>query len=376
LPPVSSETDVVVVGAGVIGLATAAALARAGHSVIVVERNPAIALETSSRNSEVIHAGIYYPADSLKATLCVAGRESLYARCAERGIPHRKTGKFIVATEASEVAALEALRERGIANGVAGLEIIGPEDVNRSEPHVRCEAALVSPETGIVDAHALSVSFLAEAESLGALLALRVEVIAIERSPSGYRVRARDAGGAPSAIECAAVVNAAGLGSDALAACAGFDVDACGYRLWPCKGDYFALPPARGVRVSRLIYPVPADAGLGIHITIDLAGRMRLGPDTEYVDAVRYEVDESKRAKFARAVRRYLPALDTESLTPDFAGVRPKLAGPGGAFRDFAIREESDAGFPAFVNLIGIESPGLTASPAIAQRVVELLSGL
>ncbi len=214
-----------------IGLATAAALARCGRSVIVVERNPAIAQEISARNSEVIHAGIYYPTGSLKATLCVAGRKMLYARCAERHIPHRKIGKLIVATEASEVAALEALCERGFANGVTGLEIIGRQEVNRREPDVRCEAALVSPETGIVDAHALGLSFLAEAESCGALLALRVVVVAIERSSSGYRIRARDAAGALTEIECAAVVNAAGLGGDALAERAGFDVDARGYRL-------------------------------------------------------------------------------------------------------------------------------------------------
>jgi len=373
---VSAEPDVVVIGAGVVGLATAAALARGGRSVIVVERNSAIAQEASTRNSEVIHAGIYYPADSLKATLCVAGRDLLYARCAERNIPHRKTGKFIVATAVSEVATLEVLRERGAANGAGGLEIIGPEEVRRSEPDVRCEAALVSPETGIVDAHALCVSFLAEAESLGAMLALCVEVVAIERSASGYRLRTRDASGALSEIECAAVVNAAGLASDAVAECAGFDVDARGYRLRLCKGDYFALAPACGLRFSTLIYPVPAAAGLGIHVTLDLAGRMRLGPDAEYVDAVRYEVDESKRAAFARAVRRYLPGLRDASLTPDFAGVRPRLAGPDESFRDFVICEESDAGYPAFVNLIGIESPGLTASAAIAERVAELLSGL
>jgi L-2-hydroxyglutarate oxidase LhgO len=373
---VSSEADVVVVGAGVVGLATAAALARCGRSVIVVERNAAVARETSARNSEVIHAGIYYPTGSLKATLCVAGRKMLYARCAERDIPHRKIGKLIIATETSEIAALEALRERGLANGVTGLEIIGCEEVSRSEPQVRCEAALVSPETGIVDAHALSLSFLAEAESFGALLAPCVEVVAIERSPSGYRIRSRDATGALTEIECAAVVNAAGLAGDALAERAGFDVDACGYRLRLCKGDYFALPPACGLRVSTLLYPVPTDVGLGVHLTIDLAGRMRLGPDAEYVDAVRYEIDEGKRAAFARAVRRYLPGLDAASLTPDFAGVRPKLAGPGEPFRDFVVREESEADFPQFVNLIGIESPGLTAAPAIAQRVVELLSGL
>jgi len=371
----SAEAEVVVVGAGVVGLAAAAALARSGRSVIVVERNAAVAQEVSARNSEVIHAGIYYPKGSLKATLSVAGRKQLYARCAERRIPHRKIGKLIVATAADEVDELEVLRARGLANGVTGLEIIGCEEVRRREPEVRCEAALVSPETGIVDAHALSLSFLAEAESFGALLALRVEVVAIERGAPGYRVRARDASGGLSEIACAAVVNAAGLGSDALAACAGFDVDACGYRLRPCKGDYFALPPACGLRVATLVYPVPGEVGLGIHLTIDLAGRMRLGPDAEYVDVLRYEVDERKRAAFGRAAGRYLPSLDSASLTPDFAGVRPRLAGPGEPFRDFVVREESEAGFPAFVNLIGIESPGLTAAPAIAERVVELLAG-
>ncbi len=370
----SSEAPAVVVGAGVVGLATAAALARRGRAVIVVERNSAIAQETSARNSEVIHAGIYYPKGSLKAALCVAGRELLYARCAERSIPHRKTGKLIVASDAAEIAALEALLERGVGNGLTGLEIIGSREVSRREPHVRCKAALVSPESGIVDSHALCVSYLAEAESFGAVLVCGSEVVAIERCASGYRVRAREASGELSAIECAAVVNAAGLAADAIARVAGFDVDACGYRIRPCKGDYFALSPAHGLSVSTLVYPVPADAGLGIHLTIDLAGRMRLGPDAEYVDEIRYEVDPRKREAFAAAVRGYLPALDADWLTPDFSGVRPKLAGPGEPFRDFAIREEADRGFPAFVNLIGIESPGLTAAPAIAERVVELLS--
>jgi L-2-hydroxyglutarate oxidase LhgO len=342
--------------------------------VLIVERNREIAQETSARNSEVIHAGIYYPEGSLKAQLCVEGARLLYARCAERDIPHRRIGKLIVAANASEIAALESLRARGIANGLAGLEIIGPEEVARREPALRCAAALVSPDTGIVDSHALCVSFLAEAQSFGAELARCAEVIAIERVRSGYRIHAREAGGARSAIECAAVVNAAGLRADAIARCAGFDVDARGYRIRPCKGDYFALRRSRAASVSVLVYPLPRDAGLGIHLGIDLAGRLRVGPDAEYVDEIRYEVDERKRASFAAAVRRYLPALDDAALTPDFAGVRPKLAGPGEPFRDFVIQEESDAGMPAFVNLIGIESPGLTAAPAIAQRVSELLS--
>jgi L-2-hydroxyglutarate oxidase LhgO len=370
------DADVIVVGAGVVGLATAAALAKRGRAVIVIERNSGIGQEITSRNSEVIHAGIYYPEGSLKATLCVAGREALYARCDQQKIPHRRLGKLVVATNAAEVGILEDLHARGTANGVPDLELIGPREVSRLESDVCAAAALVSPVSGIVDGRALTLSYLAEAESLGATLALCTEVVEIEALRWGYRIRARSSDGDYSSLDCAALVNAAGLGCDALAARAGFDLDACGYRLHLCKGDYFALATASGLRVSRLVYPVPVESGLGIHVTLDLGGRMRLGPDTEYVSAVRYDVDSSKGQAFARAARRYLPGLDADWLTPDFAGVRPKLAGPGESFRDFVIREESEAGLPGFVNLIGIESPGLTAASAIADRVVELLASV
>jgi L-2-hydroxyglutarate oxidase LhgO len=370
------DADVVIVGAGVIGLAAAAALTRAGRSVIVVERNSGIAQEITARNSNVIHAGIYYPEGSLKAVLCVAGREQLYALCSERNIPHRRLGKLIVAVEPAEVDILETLRSRGSANGVPDLELMAARDVIALEPDVRCEAALHSPASGIVDGHALSLSYLAEAESNGGVLALRTEVAEVALRSGSYRIRARDAHGALGEIECAAVVNAAGLDGAWLAERAGFDLDACGYRLNPCKGDYFSIAPSSGLRISHLIYPVPAEAGLGIHVTLDLSGRLRLGPDTEYVDAPRYDIDPDKGERFARAARRYLPGLERDWLAPDFAGVRPKLAGLGEGFRDFVIREESEVGHPGFVNLIGIESPGLTASPAIAARVVDLLASL
>jgi L-2-hydroxyglutarate oxidase LhgO len=252
----SPESDVVVIGAGVIGLACAAALARDGRSVVVLERHGALAQETSARNSEVIHAGIYYPTGSLKAELCVAGRDALYARCARFGIPHRRTGKLIVATSQREVAALEALRERGTANGAPGLELIDAAEVRRREPCVRAVAALASPASGIVDAHALSLSFAAEAEAAGALFAYRTEVVAIERVAGTYQVRARSDAGQLESLPCAAVVNAGGLESDRIARLAGLDVDARGYRLHFCKGDYFSLAPAAAVRVERLVYPV------------------------------------------------------------------------------------------------------------------------
>lgn len=370
------DADVLVIGGGAVGLASAAALARAGRSVVVLERGDAIARETSTRNSEVIHAGIYYPRDSLKATLCVAGRRALYERCERLGIPHRRTGKLIVATDDAERATLETLAERGRENGVEGLRTIDAAEVRRLEPDVAAVAALVSPETGIVDAHALCLSYLAEAEAHGALLVLNTEVTEIEPRAHGYRATTRDAAGESGALDCGAVVNAAGLHADAVAEFAGLDVAARGYRIHPCKGDYFALAASAPLRASQLLYPVPTGAGLGVHVTLDLGGRIRFGPDAEYVDEPHYRIDPAKAGDFARAARRYLPAIREDWLTPDFAGVRPKLSGPGEPPRDFVVCEESDAGLPGFVNLIGIESPGLTASSAIAERVVDLLAGL
>ena len=370
------DVDAVVVGGGVIGLACAAALAARGRSLVLLERGAGLARETTARNSEVIHAGIYYPPGSLKARLCVAGREALYARCRNLGIPHRQLGKLIVANDDAEIATLEAFARRGAENGAPGLELVDGAEVARREPAVRARAALVSPTSGIVDGHALSLSYAAEAERHGATLVLHTEVIAIERRTLGYRVIARDADCERTQVDCGAVVNAAGLFGDRVAECAGFDVDACGYRLHLCKGDYFALAPGAPVRVSQLVYPVPHGGGLGIHATLDLAGRIRLGPDAEYVYCVDYAVDASKAAVFARAVARYLPRVTEEMLSPDYAGVRPKLAGPGEPFRDFAIEEGSHAGFPGFVNAIGIESPGLTAAPAIGEYVADLLQGL
>jgi L-2-hydroxyglutarate oxidase LhgO len=346
------DVEVVVVGAGVIGLAAGAALARSGRAVIVLERHDGIAREISSRNSEVIHAGIYYPENSLKARMCVEGREQLYEYCANRGVPLRQLGKIIVATSEAEVAVLEELRERGSANGAPDLEMLSAEEVRRREPGVKARAGLLSPRTGIVDAHALCLAYAAEAESHGAQIALRTCVVGVDPVGDGFRVAAVGADGEVSTLACAAVVNAAGLASDTVAELVGIDVDARGYRLYPCKGDYFSLAPGAPLRLKHLIYPVHGKAGLGIHATLDLGGRIRFGPDATYVDRVDY------------------------SVSPDYAGVRPKLAGPGDDFRDFVIAEESEAGLAGFVNLIGIESPGLTAAGAIAERVVDLLRQL
>jgi L-2-hydroxyglutarate oxidase LhgO len=371
---VTPEVDVLVVGAGVVGLAAGAALARRGRSVLVLERREAIAREITSRNSEVIHAGLYYPEGSLKATLCVLGREAVYERCERLRLPHRQTGKIVVATSADELPRLEALHRQAERNGVPGLRWLDAGEIRAREPHVRAVAGFLSPRTGILDAHALALSFAAEGEAHGMQIALRTEVVGLEPAGGGWRVAARGADGEGATLLAATVVNAAGLVADRIAALAGIDPDAAGYRLHPCKGDYFALAPGAPLRFAGLVYPLHGQAGLGVHVTLDLGGRVRLGPDTEYVSAPRYDVDPGKAEAFAAAAGRYLPELRAEWLAPDYAGVRPKLAGPGVAFRDFVIAEESGRGLAGLVSLIGIESPGLTAAPAIAERVAALLA--
>jgi L-2-hydroxyglutarate oxidase LhgO len=372
----SPDVDVLVVGAGVVGLATAAALGSAGRSVWVAERAGGVGRETSSRNSGVVHAGLYYPDGSLKARTCVRGRELLYERCERRRIGHRRCGKVVVAANAAEAPALEALARRAEANGVPGLRWLDTDEVAALEPCVRAHAGLLSPATGIVDAHELVLSYAAEAESFGVRIALATEVVALERAGVGWRAEARDRGGGWTRVKASAVVNAAGLSADRVAALAGVDVAAAGYRVHPCKGDYFAVAPGAPLRFERLVYPLHGAAGLGVHVGFDVAGRLRLGPDAEYVDAPRYDIDPAKADHFAAAAAQYLPGLRAEWLSPDQAGVRPKLAGPGEPVRDFVVAEESARGLPGLVNLVGIESPGLTAAGAIAEEVAGLLVSL
>jgi len=370
-PAPDAELDIVVIGAGVVGLACAAALAREGREVVVLERNEAPARETSSRNSGVIHAGLYYPPDSLKARACVEGAAELYARCQRLGIPHRQIGKLIVASDDAEVPQLEQIAQRGQAAGAVGLDWLGPADLRRREPNVVGVAALWSPGTGIVDAHALADSYRAELEAAGGqvVCSTSVEGLALRGARWAIDTRRGDEGFVATA---GVVVNAAGLGADHIAELAGIDVDAAGWRIHPCKGDYFGLAAARGALVSHLVYPVPARSGLGVHATVDLGGRIRFGPDAYYVDEVDYRVRPDKAQAFARAIQRYLPAVGEADPFPEMAGVRPKLQGPGAGFRDFVVEESSVRGAPAMVHLLGIESPGLTAASALARRAVEL----
>ncbi len=360
--------ECVVVGAGVVGLAVARALAAAGREVLVLDAAEGIGTETSSRNSEVIHAGIYYPAGSLMARFCVAGRRALYAYCAERGVPHRNCGKLIVATSAQEDGMLAAIQQRAEANGVEGMRIVSRAEAVELEPNLACTSALLSPTTGIIDSHAYMLALQGDAGHAGASFVFHSPVAAARAGRDGIEI---DVGGAePMTLRCDLLVNAAGLHAPALARrIDGMPQD----RVPPAyfaKGNYFTL--AGRSPFGRLIYPVPVPGGLGVHLTIDLGGRARFGPDVEWVDALDYRVDPQRADSFYAAVRRYWPALKDGALQPGYAGIRPKIVPPGAPGQDFVVQGPQTHGVPGLVNLFGIESPGLTASLALADHVVEV----
>ena len=368
-----AEVDVIIIGAGVVGLAIAAELSRADKTVFVFEKNRTFGLETSSHNSEVIHAGMYYPENSLKAKLCVNCNSLLYELCDKFNINHKKLGKLIVAADDAETKEVERLYYQGLKNDVSGLQMLAREDIKRLEPNVKAVAALLSPSTGVVDSYNLLRCYYGRAKENAVEFVFNTAVIGIVRSGGHYKVSIKDSEGI-SSVTANVVINAAGLFSDKVAQLAGIDLEKAGYKLHYCKGEYFSLNPKVGCSVHRLVYPVPEQAGVGVHVTLSIDGSMRLGPDTKYVDMIDYAVDESAGEEFYQAVRRYLPAVELDDLVPDFAGVRPKLQGPGEGFRDYVIRDETEKGLPGLINLIGIESPGLTASPAIAKYVAEIIA--
>jgi len=366
------SVDVTIVGAGVVGLACAAELSGRGLEITVIERHDSFGRETSSRNSEVIHAGIYYPAGFLKAALCVEGRRLLYDICRRHGIPHRKTGKVIVAPDAASVSAIERLKEKGDANGVEGLRLLDREEARRLEPDVKAEGALLSPETGIFDSHRF-MAHLERKASPDATFAYNCEAVGIERVGGGYIVAIRDADGQRYEFSTRVVINAAGLGAERVARMAGIDTAGAGYTIHPCKGEYFRVGGGKGKTLTHLVYPPPTEINLGIHTVLDLQGGLKLGPNAFYVDALEYSVDEGHRREFRLGAREYLPFIEEDDLTPDMAGIRPKLYREGEPVRDFVICDESARGLPGFINLVGIESPGLTASPAIARVVARMV---
>src|SRR5271165_1321662 len=364
------SVDCIVVGAGVVGIACARALAQAGREVIVLERAGAIGTETSSRNSEVIHAGIYYPAGSLMARLSVQGRRQLYAYCRERGVAHRNCGKLIAATNAEEEALLPGILARAEANGVEGMRLIDAAHAKEMEPNLFCTAALVSPTTGIVDSHGFMLALQGDAEAAGAAFVFHSPVTGGRATGDGIEL---DVGGAdPITLSCRTLVNSAGLHAPALArSIAGMPAGAVPREYW-AKGNYFTLTGRSPF--SRLIYPVPVAGGLGVHLTVDLGGQARFGPDVEWIEAIDYTVDPHRADVFYEAVRRYWPGLPDGALQPGYAGVRPKIVPPGVAKQDFVIQGPREHGVAGLVNLFGIESPGLTASMAIADAVGERVS--
>ena len=368
------KADITIIGAGVVGLAIAAQVANEDREVYVLEKNETFGLETSSRHSGVIHSGIYYPEGSLKAKLCVAGNTILYELCERYGIGHSRLGKLIVATSDEETRELQTLLERGQRNGVEGLRILSKQEMKELEPNIEGVAAILSPSTGIIDSHALMKCFIAQAKEGGVQIAYQTKVVAIEKVADGYEITVEDSTGKSSFIT-KVLINCAGLHCDKVAELAGIDIAKAGYRLHYCKGEYFSVSSDKATLVRRLIFPVPPPkvTGVGIHVTLDLEGRMRLGPGIEYVDSLNYAVDNRHKQLFYDSVRRFLPSIEYDDLEPEMAGIRPKLQKPGEDIKDFVIRDESDKSLPALINLIGIESPGLTAAPAIARYVRDLL---
>lgn len=361
--------DALVVGAGVVGLAIGRVLAQRGHDVIVSEAESAFGTGVSSRSSEVIHAGMYYPAGSLRAQHCVAGRRMLYAFCERHGVPHRACGKLIVATSEAERAGIEAIHAKGLANGVEGLRLLEAAEARRLEPNLACVAALESSATGIVDSHALMLALLGTIEDAGGVLALRTPVEAARRERGRWRMSF--GGQSPDTLDVDWVVNAAGLGAQAFArAVEGFPTERVPRQVL-AKGRYFGCTgrPA----FTRLIYPAPVEGGLGIHLTLDLAGRMRFGPDVTWVEMLDYAVEPERAAVFEAAIRRYWPELPDGRLMPDYAGIRPKLSGPGEPAADFVIDGPAEHGLPGLVQLFGIESPGLTSALSLAEEVADRL---
>ncbi len=361
------SVDAVVIGAGVVGLAAARALALAGREVVILEAEDAIGTHTSSRNSEVIHAGIYYPTGSLKARSCVAGKELLYEYCVAHGVPHRRSGKLIVSTDETQTEELQKIQDRAHANGVTDVVCMTRAQAAALEPEASCSAALYSPSTGIIDSHALMLAYLGDAEDHGAMLALRSSFEKAVFKKDRFVVYAE----AAEPVEARILVNSAGLRAPSVArAIEGFDPALAPRELY-AKGNYYSL--AGKSPFSRLVYPVPEPGGLGVHVTVDLAGQARFGPDVEWVERIDYAVDPKRAERFYAAIRRYWPGLPDGALAPGYAGIRPKTAGPGEPAPDFAVQGPRAHRVPGLVNLFGIESPGLTSSPALAAMVLEEL---
>ena len=367
------QVDITTVGAGVVGLAIASQVANEDREVYVLEKNKTFGQGASSRNSEVIHAGIYYPGDSLKAKTCLEGNALLYDWCQKYGIGYKRIGQIIVATNDAEAEELQKLYNRGKDNGVEQ-KMLSHRKMRQLEPNMTGVSAFLSPSTGIIDSQALMRYFLGKARDNGAQIAYKTKVIGIDKISGGYKVRVEDSQGKFSFVT-KVLINCAGLHTDEVSRIAGIDVDETGYKLHWCKGEYYSVSSRKSKLVNRLIYPVPkaGQGGTGIHVTLDLTGRMRLGPNAYYVDEIDYSVDSLQKKAFYESVVRFLPSIEYDDLKPEMAGIRAKLQAEGEDFRDFAINHECNKDLPGLINLIDIDSPGLTSAPAIAKYISTLV---
>ena len=368
------KVEIIIIGAGAVGLAIANELAHRGiRDILVLERNDGFGKETSSRNSEVIHAGIYYPVGSLKATLCIQGNRLLYEALDRYGVLYQRIGKLVVATTEAEEDVIEEIFENARACGVKHLARLTHDEIREHEPEIAARTAFFSPDTGIFNTHRFMKYVYDDAKSAGVTFSFLTEVCGIAYRDSSYVVTARDTTGEKVDLTSRVVINATGLSAHMVAAMVGIDINAAGYALHYCRGRYMRLASRDQLQLSHLIYPPPTKISLGIHVTPDVSGGIRFGPDADYVDTIDYAIDESIREPFYESLRHLLPSLEPQMLIPDTVGIRPKLQGPEDTVRDFVITDEAGRGYPSFINLIGIESPGLTASPAIAQYVANML---
>ena len=369
------DAEVTIIGAGVVGLAIAEEVSKSQKNVFLIEKHPTFGQETSSRNSEVIHAGIYYTKDSLKSRLCVEGKKLLYDYCRKYDVPYNNCGKLIVATSEDEISIIEGIRHTAIENGVDDIELIDRGRIAEMEPNIFALKALYSPSTGIVDSHSLMKQYETNTVNNGGQIVYESEVTGVRRINGGYEVNLFDADKQNYRFTSRIVINSAGLTSDKVSEMAGMQDE--NLKILFCKGEYFRVNPPKNRLVTRLIYPVPHSnmEGIGIHVTVDMGGGVKLGPDVRYLESnvYDYKLTPAKQEAFYRSAKKFLPFLEYDDIAPEMAGIRPKIQKPGEPLRDFYISEESKRGNPGFINLIGMESPGLTASIAIAKHVNSLI---
>lgn len=370
------DAEITIIGAGVVGLAIAEKVSEEHKNVFLIEKHPSFGQETSSRNSEVIHAGIYYTKDSLKARLCVEGKGLIYDFCRKYDVPFNNCGKLIVATSEEEIAVIEGIRQTAIKNGVDDLVVLEREQIAEMEPNIFALKALFSPSTGIVDSHSLMKQYETNTINNGGQVVYGSEVTGIKRIKNGYEITLPDADKMNYSFTSRIVINSAGLTSDKVSEMVGIDDDTL--KILFCKGEYFRVNPPKNRLIKRLIYPVPHHnmEGIGIHVTIDMGGGVKLGPDVKYLESnvYDYKLTASKQEEFFKSAKKFLPFLELDDIAPEMAGIRPKIQKPGEPLRDFYIMEESKRGYPGFINLIGMESPGLTSSIAIAKYVNNLIN--